>query len=282
VISIFFDMLSLVSDLLFSLRFVVLMDLDTFEIDLLSLTPKIYDPMNPNAIGTILEDSVRRDITINALYYNLQTQQIEDYTKRGLADLQNKIIRTTIAPYNSFALNPLRILRVVRFACRLNFSIHPDIMKCMQEHSYLLAASLTKNIVPPRKTQELIKMLMDNSYESFVRAIYFLYKWKVLPTVVILPDNNDTLFEKKRHNETTEDNQRRFFDFQSSTPEGRKNRALFFAGGVWKSLFAFMILPLLNGQQSWEGRKELPYQFDLLKSKLNGLLMNADRHKYFM
>jgi tRNA nucleotidyltransferase/poly(A) polymerase len=237
--------------------------------------------MNPNAIGTIQDDAIHRDITINGLYYNLQTLDIEDYTKRGLDDLRNKIIRTTISPYNTFMLNPIRILRVVRFACRLNFSIHPDIMKCMQEHSHLLAVSLKKNIVPSRNTQELIKMLMDNSYEFFVRSIYFLYKWKVLPTVVLLPETNVFSYQRKRLNKTKENNQRRFLDFQSSTPEGRKNRALFFAGGVWKSLFAFIILPLLNGQQSLEG-KEVPFQFDLLKSKLNDLLTNADQHKYFM
>jgi tRNA nucleotidyltransferase/poly(A) polymerase len=253
--------------------------LNGFQIDLTSLSPKSFDPVHPNAIGTPLEDTSRRDITINALYYNLQTRQIEDNTTQGFDDLQNKIIRTTIAPYNTFVLNPLRILRVLRFACRLNFSLHPDIMKCLQEHSPLLAASLKDNIVHDRKTLEMNKMLMDNSYQSFVRAVYFLHKWKVLPTILLLPDAVDSLFKRR-----TADKPRQLVEFHSTTPEGRKNRELFYAGGVRNCLFAFMILPLLNGQQSFEGKQSFlsNYQFDSVKSKISGLLINPEEHKLFV
>jgi tRNA nucleotidyltransferase/poly(A) polymerase len=247
---------------------------------MMSLLPETLDPSNFDAIGTPLEDCYRRDLTINSLYYNLQTREIEDYSGQGFDDLRNKIIRTNIPPSRTFEIDPLRILRAVRFACRLNFSFHPDILKYFQEEeTHLLVASLKDNIAFSRKQTEMTKMMMDNGYQ---RGIYFMYKWKLLPTVLILPETNVFSYQRKiiQTNETKgNNNQTQHFDFQSTTLEGRKNRELLYAGGVWKSLFGLMILPLLNGQQSFEGKKSFlsNYQFDNVKSKLNGLLTNPEQ-----
>jgi tRNA nucleotidyltransferase (CCA-adding enzyme) len=53
-------------------------------------------------VGTPLEDAERRDFTINALFYNLHTRQIEDLTGKGLKDLENGIIRTPLEPHTTF------------------------------------------------------------------------------------------------------------------------------------------------------------------------------------
>lgn len=75
------------------------------------------------AFGTPLEDAERRDLTINALFYNLRTRSIEDQTGKGLADLgfvplKPKRIRTPLEPVKTFHDDPLRVVRAVRFAAR--------------------------------------------------------------------------------------------------------------------------------------------------------------------
>ncbi|KAI9204831.1 uncharacterized protein BJ171DRAFT_503798 [Polychytrium aggregatum] len=73
--------------------------------------------------GTPLEDAQRRDITINALFYNIQSKQVEDYTGQGLSDLRSGLVRTPLDPIQTFLDDPLRILRVIRFASRFGYQI---------------------------------------------------------------------------------------------------------------------------------------------------------------
>jgi tRNA nucleotidyltransferase/poly(A) polymerase len=78
-------------------------------------------------IGTPEEDARRRDITINSMFYNINTQKVEDFLESGLTDLENGRIRTPLNPEITFADDPLRILRVVRFAVRFQFKIDSTI-----------------------------------------------------------------------------------------------------------------------------------------------------------
>lgn len=70
-----------------------------------------------------LEDALRRDITINALFYNLNTQEVEDWTGQGLADLALGVIRTPLEPYQTFLDDPLRVLRAIRFGCEFGYRL---------------------------------------------------------------------------------------------------------------------------------------------------------------
>ncbi len=83
-------------------------------------------------IGTPLDDALRRDFTINSLFYNINTGEIEDYTERGLGDIENHIIRTPLEPLVTFKDDPLRVLRCFRFKSRFNFAIHDDIYKSLE------------------------------------------------------------------------------------------------------------------------------------------------------
>jgi len=74
-------------------------------------------------IGTPAEDAFRRDFTINTLFYNINTLEVEDFTKLGMEDLQNGFIRTPLDPFQTFMDDPLRILRGFRFAARFGFTI---------------------------------------------------------------------------------------------------------------------------------------------------------------
>jgi len=109
-----------------------------FEIDLVNLRKETYteDSRNPQMeFGTAVEDAMRRDATVNALFYNLDTQQVEDFTGRGLHDMEDKIIRTPLQPYQTFKDDPLRVLRLIRFACRLGFEIEATTQEAMKEKS---------------------------------------------------------------------------------------------------------------------------------------------------
>jgi tRNA nucleotidyltransferase/poly(A) polymerase len=82
--------------------------------------------------GTAEEDSLRRDLTINALFYNINTGEVEDFTNKGLEDLKAGIIRTPLGPEQTFKDDPLRILRVFRFAARYEFSCDPEMVESIK------------------------------------------------------------------------------------------------------------------------------------------------------
>ena len=80
--------------------------------------------------GTPLEDALRRDFTINSLFYNIRTGKVEDWTGRGLTDLlENRLIVTPVDPHETFHDDPLRVLRAIRFCVRLDFTLHEDIVQ---------------------------------------------------------------------------------------------------------------------------------------------------------
>lgn len=83
--------------------------------------------------GTALEDSLRRDLTINALFYNINTGEVEDFTTHGLKDLKAGLIRTPLCPEQTFKDDPLRILRVFRFAARYNFMCDETMVSKVKE-----------------------------------------------------------------------------------------------------------------------------------------------------
>lgn len=106
------------------------------DIDFVNLRKEVYDDSSRNPqveFGTPEEDALRRDACCNALFYNLDTQQVEDLTERGLEDMKNKIIRTPLAPYQTFKDDPLRVLRLIRFAARLNYNVQHDALEAMAD-----------------------------------------------------------------------------------------------------------------------------------------------------
>jgi poly(A) polymerase len=94
-------------------------------------------PSNP--YGTPGEDAFRRDITINALYYDLFTDTVIDYVG-GLEDLARRIVRVIGDPAERFTEDPVRIWRVLRHSARLGFTIDESTEKAIPSHIHLLCS----------------------------------------------------------------------------------------------------------------------------------------------
>lgn len=90
-------------------------------------------------IGTPEEDAYRRDLTINALFYNINQNTIEDWTKRGLDDLKQGIIRTPLDPVKTFNDDPLRVLRTIRFTNRFGFEMDEEVKAAASDPKILEA-----------------------------------------------------------------------------------------------------------------------------------------------
>ena len=93
-----------------------------YEIDFVNLRSETYasgSRIPTMTLGTPLQDALRRDITINSLFFNVHTKQVEDFTQKGLEDLSKRLIRTPLEPIQTFLDDPLRVLRCIRFATRL-------------------------------------------------------------------------------------------------------------------------------------------------------------------
>lgn len=109
--------------------------------------------LRDNVFGTPEEDALRRDFTINALFYNIADFSIIDYAD-GLKDLQQKIIRVIGDPDVRFTEDPVRILRALRFAATLGFDIEPAAKKAAREQAERLEGCSSSRLY-----EEILKLM---------------------------------------------------------------------------------------------------------------------------
>lgn len=132
-------------------------------IDFVNLRAETYasDSRIPDSVafGSPLEDSLRRDITINSMFWNIHTEEVEDFTGHGLVDLHAGTIRTPLPPKETLLDDPLRLLRVIRFATRFQYSIVHELLEAMQDP--VVHSSLKEKVSRERIGIEVDKILND-------------------------------------------------------------------------------------------------------------------------
>lgn len=141
--------------------------IEGIEIDIVNLRSETYqDSRIPEIkVGTPQEDAERRDLTINSLFYNINTNKVEDFTGKGLSDIKEGLIRTPLDPEQTFRDDPLRILRAVRFHVKYRFKLDPQLMLTVMNSDEIRTFLFTK-VSPERRLIELRKMIDSNPNET--------------------------------------------------------------------------------------------------------------------
>lgn len=111
--------------------------------------------LRDNVWGSIEEDAIRRDFTINALYYNIKDHSVYDYTG-GLTDLKNKMLRLIGDPATRYREDPVRMLRAIRFAAKLDFKLEAATEAPIYEQANLLL-----QVAPARMFDEVLKLFLS-------------------------------------------------------------------------------------------------------------------------
>ncbi|WP_313704987.1 polynucleotide adenylyltransferase PcnB [Massilia sp.] len=111
--------------------------------------------LRDNNFGPQHEDAARRDFTINAMYYDPATQTVLDY-HGGIEDIRDKTLRIIGVPEARYREDPVRMLRVVRFAAKLGFTIEPTTRAPIP-----VMAPLIDNVPAARVFDEMLKLLLS-------------------------------------------------------------------------------------------------------------------------
>ena len=144
-------------------------------IDFVGLRAEVYDDESriPTIkAGTPTQDALRRDFTINSLFFNISTESLEDLTGRGLSDLAARLLRTPLPPLITFRDDPLRVLRAVRFATRLGFAFDESLRVAAADAG--VAKNLASKISRERVGIELDGMMGGARPIAAVRTLHAL------------------------------------------------------------------------------------------------------------
>lgn len=137
-----------------------------------------------NVFGEAPEDALRRDFTINALFYDLEANQILDWVG-GMEDVRRRVVHTIGDPETRFREDPVRILRALKFAGRLDLGITPDVYDAIVFCREALALAAR-----PRLSEEIMRLLRGGQAR---RTIFLAWETGVLD--VLLPELSALLYD---------------------------------------------------------------------------------------
>lgn len=133
--------------------------------------------LRDNVYGNMEDDAERRDFTMNALYFDVSSEKVYDYST-GFADIQRSLIRLIGDPEQRYLEDPVRMLRAIRFAAKLNFEIEDSTAEPIRRLAHLLA-----DIPSARLYEEVLKLFLSGhavrTYELLCEYNLFaqLFPW---------------------------------------------------------------------------------------------------------
>lgn len=146
--------------------------------------------LRDNVFGTIEEDAIRRDFTVNALYYDIADFSVQDFCN-GVDDLKHRLLRIIGDPETRYREDPVRMLRVIRLSVKLELNIEQKTAEPLNELSILL-----KDVPNARLWDESHKLfLAGHSLETFNKLEQYNQLASLLPQLcVALETNNNPSF----------------------------------------------------------------------------------------
>ncbi|MDR0769801.1 MAG: polynucleotide adenylyltransferase PcnB [Burkholderiales bacterium] len=129
--------------------------------------------LSDNVYGTQAEDAVRRDFTINALYFEPESEEIWDYVG-GVNDVRARRLKLIGPPVTRYREDPVRMLRAVRLTAKLGLTLAPT-----SEAPLVKLAVLMRNIPPARLFEETQKLLLSGNAEETVAQVR---RYQLLPS----------------------------------------------------------------------------------------------------
>ncbi len=156
---------------------IVVMDGHQFEVATFRKDRGYVDGRRPTGIdpATPEEDAQRRDFTINGMFYDPLQNTLYDFVN-GQKDIERKIIRAIGNPHDRFLEDRLRMMRAIRYATRLDFSIEEETVQAIIAH----ADTLLPSVAIERIWQEFKKM---SRFVHFDRGLILLHQLNLLPTI---------------------------------------------------------------------------------------------------
>lgn len=121
--------------------------------------------LNDNVFGSRDEDATRRDFTVNALYYDPVAEMLID-PLGGVEDLRERVLRMIGDPATRYREDPVRMLRTVRFAAKLDFEVDPPTLAPIRQ-----LAPLLENVPPARLFDEILKLLESGQGLACIRRL---------------------------------------------------------------------------------------------------------------
>jgi len=122
----------------------------------------LKDGLTSNTFGTIEEDVLRRDFTMNALFYDPEQQIVVDYVD-GMNDIKKRLVKPIISLAKIFSDDPVRMIRAAKYAALSDFSLPMNLKWKIKQQSNLL-----KSISPSRLTEEIFKIINSNNAAAIV------------------------------------------------------------------------------------------------------------------
>ena len=170
-----------------------------------------------NNFGTIDEDVLRRDFSMNALYYDPLQEQVIDYVG-GFKDIKNGVLKPVIPMDRIFVEDPVRMLRAIKYSAKTNAK-----MSFFMRRKIRKSASLLGQVSPSRLTEELLKIINSgNAYSIISEALDTdLY-------MSLQPAATGIMYENKKYEVSYMENMKKLDQLIKSDPEARLGQKLIF------------------------------------------------------